>query len=220
MYLLKQNVAIKIVAILAIFTLLSVGASNKTLAASLADGEYSINYSVLRADSDSASMADGYFKKPAKLIVENGVHKVQVGISTSAITEFKVGGANVTEISKSGESSVVQFNVSSLNSPTAGEIHVIVEDQNYDHWYTIRFDFDESTANALSSQTTSTASDATNTTSDTETAASSTAKETTTEKVENPRTSDMSDITIYTVLMIVSVGIIVISIVNRKKLAK
>ncbi|MGG0740897.1 heme uptake protein IsdC [Niallia taxi] len=218
---LKQKVAIKIVAILAIFTLLSVGVSNKSFAAALTDGEYSINYSVLRADSDSASMADGYFKKPAKLIVENGVHKVQVGISTSAITEFKVGGANVTEISKSGESSVVQFNVSSLNSPTAGEIHVIVEDQNYDHWYTIRFDFDESSAKALSSQTTSTASDETNTTSDTETAAtSSTAKETTTEKVENPRTSDMSEITIYTVLMIVSVGIIVISIVNRKKLAK
>lgn len=218
---LKQKVAIKIVAILAIFTLLSVGVSNKSFAAALTDGEYSINYSVLRADSDSASMADGYFKKPAKLIVENSVHKVQVGISTSAITEFKVGGANVTEISKSGDSSVVQFNVSSLNSPTAGEIHVIVEDQNYDHWYTIRFDFDESTAKALSSQTTSTASDETNTTSDTETAAtSSTAKETTTEKVENPRTSDMSEITIYTVLMIVSVGIIVISIVNRKKLAK
>lgn len=218
---LKQKVAIKIVAILAIFTLLTVGVSNKSFAATLTDGEYSINYSVLRADSDSASMADGYFKKPAKLIVENGVHKVQVGISTSAITEFKVGGANVTEISKSGDSSVVQFNVSSLNSPTAGEIHVIVEDQNYDHWYTIRFDFDESTAKALSSQTTSTASDETNTTSDTETAAtSSTAKETTTEKVENPRTSDMSEITIYTVLMIVSVGIIVISIVNRKKLAK
>lgn len=218
---LKEKVAIKIVAILAIFTLLSVGVSNKSFAAALTDGEYSINYSVLRADSDSASMADGYFKKPAKLIVENGVHKVQVGISTSAITEFKVGGANVTEISKSGDSSVVQFNVSSLNSPTAGEIHVIVEDQNYDHWYTIRFDFDESTAKALSSQTTSTASDETNTTSDTETAAtSSTAKETTTEKVENPRTSDMSEITIYTVLMIVSVGIIVISIVNRKKLAK
>ncbi|MEI2401913.1 heme uptake protein IsdC [Niallia taxi] len=218
---LKQKVAIKIVAILAIFTLLSVGVSNKSFAASLADGEYSINYSVLRADSDSASMADGYFKKPAKLIVENGVHKVQVGISTSAITEFKVGGANVTEISKSGESSVVQFNMNSLNSPTAGEIHVIVEDQNYDHWYTIRFDFDESTAKALSSQTTSTASDETNTTSDTETAAtSSTVKETTTEKVENPRTSDISEITIYTVLMIVSVGIIVISIVNRKKLAK
>ncbi|MCE4050559.1 MULTISPECIES: heme uptake protein IsdC [Bacillaceae] len=218
---LKQKVAIKIVAILAIFTFLSVGFSTKSLAASLADGEYSINYSVLRADNDSASMADGYFQKPAKLIVENGALKVQVGISTSAITEFKVGGQNVTEISKNGESSVVQFNINSLQNPTNAEIHVIVEDQNYDHWYTIRFDFDESSANALSSQSNSSTSETSNSTS--ETAASSTEQDTTKEtaaKVENPRTSDQSEITVFTVLMVVSLGIIVFYVVNRKKLVK
>ena len=215
---LKQKVALKIVAILAIFMFLSVGFSGKSLAATLADGEYSISYSVLRADSDSASMADGYFQKPAKLIVEDGSHKVQVGISTSAITEFKVGGQNVTEISNNGESSVVQFNVSSLQNPTNGEIHVIVEDQNYDHWYTIRFDFDESSAKALSSQSTTTTSETSNSTS--ETAASSTEQETTTDKVENPRTSDQSEITVYTVLMVISLGIIVFYVVNRRKLVK
>lgn len=44
----------------------------------LADGEYTLNFSVKKADGSGLSMADGATEKPAKLIVKNGQYKVQV----------------------------------------------------------------------------------------------------------------------------------------------
>ena len=60
------------------------------VSAKLADGTYDINYVIQKAENDSASMANDYFEKPAKLIVKNGEMRVQVPMNHSTwITEFK-----------------------------------------------------------------------------------------------------------------------------------
>jgi heme uptake protein IsdC len=214
-----QNVS-KSLTIMLLTVLIFLGIANPTAAAGLADGEYSVTYSVLKADSDSASMADGYFNKPAKLIVKNGVITAQIGLSTSAITEFKVNGKPVTVVSKNGESSTVQFQINNLNNPTNGEIHVIVAEQNYDHWYTIRMSFDENTIKALSTSDTaekqsSNDSDQTGTTSENVTTTTTGTERNT---VENPQTGDSNSLTLYGSLAVLSgTFMLTVFIQNRKR---
>ncbi len=213
-----QNVS-KSLTIMLLIALIFLGIANPTSAAGLADGEYSVTYSVLKADSDSASMADGYFNKPAKLIVKNGVITAQIGLNTSAITEFKVNGKPVTVVSKNGESSTVQFQINNLNNPTSGEIHVIVADQNYDHWYTIRISFDENTIKTLSTSDTaekqsSNNSDQAGTTSENVTTTTAGTEKNT---VENPQTGDSDSLTLYGALAVLSGSIVLIVFIQNKK---
>lgn len=44
----------------------------------LSNGTYSLNYKVISPNDESASIANDYFVKPAKLFVENGSMKVQL----------------------------------------------------------------------------------------------------------------------------------------------
>lgn len=117
--------------------------------AQLADGTYDINYVIQKAENDSASMANDYFEKPAKLIVKNGEMRVQVPMNHSAwITEFKAPengnfvDAKVVSKDESADKRTVEFKVDDLSKPAAVKIHVVVPNANYDHHYTIRFAFD------------------------------------------------------------------------------
>lgn len=51
------------------FSFLSTGL---TAQAALKDGTYSVDYTVIQGDSDSASMANDYFDKPATVTVNGG----------------------------------------------------------------------------------------------------------------------------------------------------
>ncbi|MDP7977344.1 heme uptake protein IsdC [Bacillus sp. WLY-B-L8] len=117
--------------------------------AELADGTYDISYVIKKAEDDSASMANDYFEKPAKLIVKNGEMNVQVPMNHSTwITEFKApqnGGyvdAKVVSSDAGADKRTVEFKVDDLSKPLAAKIHVVVPSANYDHHYTIRFAFD------------------------------------------------------------------------------
>ncbi|MEH7219607.1 heme uptake protein IsdC [Bacillus toyonensis] len=117
--------------------------------AKLADGTYDINYVIQKAENESASMANDYFEKPAKLIVKNGEMKVQVPMNHSAwITEFKAPengnfvDAKVVSKDEAADKRTVEFKVDDLSKPLGVKIHVVVPSANYDHHYTIRFAFD------------------------------------------------------------------------------
>ncbi|PEX94443.1 heme uptake protein IsdC [Bacillus cereus] len=117
--------------------------------AKLADGTYDINYVIQKAENDSASMANDYFEKPAKLVVKNGEMRVQVPMNHSAwITEFKAPengnfvDAKVISKDESADKRTVEFKVDDLAKPLGVKIHVVVPSANYDHHYTIRFAFD------------------------------------------------------------------------------
>ncbi|WP_237163516.1 heme uptake protein IsdC [Paenibacillus sp. BIHB 4019] len=132
-------------------------AAPSAYAESMADGTYTIDYVIKKAEDESASMANDYWEKPAKVIVENGKITVQLQINHSAwVTEFKVPGGGgfvntkVISSSKANDTRVVQFNVDDLSKTMLSKIHVTVPDIDYDHDYTIRFDFDTNSLKLVS----------------------------------------------------------------------
>lgn len=112
--------------------------------AAVADGTYSLNYQVNKPGSSSASMANDYFLKPAKLIVNSGKMTVQLTIKNSAwVTQFNPpGGATVISSNPAADQRVVQFNISSLNPTVAMKIDI--DDIDYHHAYSVDFVFDGS----------------------------------------------------------------------------
>ncbi|RKO61055.1 heme uptake protein IsdC [Caldibacillus debilis] len=123
---------------------------------SLADGTYTINYKILKADSDSVSIANDYWEKPAKLIVKNGKYIVQVTLNHSSwIKEFKVSNKNgfadtkVVSADPSANKRVAQFELDQVPDIVLSQIHVYIPEDEfpgegvYDSRYTIRLKFDK-----------------------------------------------------------------------------
>lgn len=113
--------------------------------AAIADGTYSISYQVNKPGSSSASIANDYFLKPAKLIVNNGKMTMQLTIKNSAwVTEFNPpGGAKVISSNDAADQRVVQFSVSNANLVTIA-MKVDIEDIDYHHGYSVDFVFNSS----------------------------------------------------------------------------
>lgn len=118
--------------------------------AALADGTYTLNYTVTKAENDSASMANDYFEKPATVFVKNGQIEMQLAINHSKwVTQFKVQNntsftdAKVISSDSAEDRRVTRFQVTDLSKPIISKIHVTVESIDYDHDYTIRFLVDE-----------------------------------------------------------------------------
>ena len=113
--------------------------------AAIADGTHSLTYQVNKPGSSSASMANDYFLKPAKLIVKNGKMTVQLTIKNSTwVTEFKPpGGATVISTNASADQRVVQFNISSVDNITVG-MKIDIDEIDYHHSYSVDFVLDGS----------------------------------------------------------------------------
>ncbi|WP_257820439.1 heme uptake protein IsdC [Salipaludibacillus agaradhaerens] len=194
---------------------------NKTMAdEQLADGTYTIQYTVLHAENDSASMANDYWEKPATITVANGQMKAQMTINHSSwVTEFKVtnngGFQDVTVISadEAADKRVVEFPISSLSTPLESKIHVTVEDIDYDHDYTIRLSFDLD-----SLQTVSLAESASNetevTTDNTTSTNGETSNNTESGSTENPETSD-NHVIMWGALMLAALTVLAFTRFNK-----
>ncbi|HDR4901107.1 heme uptake protein IsdC [Bacillus cereus] len=196
------------------------------VSAQLADGTYDINYVIQKAENDSASMANDYFEKPAKLVVKNGEMRVQIPMNHSAwITEFKAPengnfvDAKVVSKDESADKRTVEFKIDDLSKPAAAKIHVVVPNVNYDHNYTIRFAFDanvkviggENKATAVTKN-----SDQTKTDTKVEEVKKEESKEVNketnkgtnesakTEKNDNPKTGDEARIGLFATLLLIS----------------
>lgn len=143
--------------VLLVVLLLSV---NHHANAALEDGEYTIGYTVMHGQEPSASIANDYWEKPAKLLVKDGKITAQMGLNHSSwIVEFQTprGGSfqNVDVISSNegADTSVTQFPIDGISEMVEAKIHVIVPDIDYDHNYTVRFDFDENTLSKVAGAT-------------------------------------------------------------------
>lgn len=120
--------------------------------AEISDGTYSIDYQVLHADNDSASIANDYFEKPAILFVENGEKHIQFTLNHSQWTkvlqaplEGSFLDVDVVSENHDEDTRIVQFKVEEdLAQPLEFKMHVLIETMEpvYDHRYTVRFDFD------------------------------------------------------------------------------
>ncbi|MDN4608055.1 NEAT domain-containing protein [Sporosarcina highlanderae] len=119
-----------------------------TLAASLTDGIYTVEYELLQADSDSVSIANDYFVKPALLKVKDGDAYMQLTVNHSNwVKELKAqDGDNFVEVNVVGwddetDLRVVQFKVDGdLVEPFPLKMRVAIEEMEpaYDHAYTVR----------------------------------------------------------------------------------
>ncbi|MEW4372504.1 NEAT domain-containing protein [Paenibacillus kandeliae] len=115
----------------------------------------SLTYTVLKDGTNEKSMMDSYMQKPATLVT-TADHKryIQLGInSSSMVTELQtdVNGAytNVGIIAKdtANDTRTVQFPADTLtesNTSISAKVHVVISSMNYDNWYTVQFQFDNS----------------------------------------------------------------------------
>ncbi|MFN3090677.1 heme uptake protein IsdC [Bacillus pumilus] len=181
-------------------------------AATLKDGTYSVNYTVLKAEGNAVSMANDYWLKPAKVIAKNGKLTVQMTIKNSSwVTEFKVPGngsyvdTTVLSTNKKANTRLVQFQAQSLSKPIKSKIHVTVKSADYDHDYTIQLKFDESSMKSLSSNSTNKSAGAAE---DQQPLKESTkpSDSSTTKQEENPQTGDTNQTGWLLVLALCSGG--------------
>src|SRR5690625_504468 len=110
------------------------------------DGLYSIEYEVLKADSDSTSIGNDYFEKPATLIVEGGEKHIQLTVNHSDYVKSlsgPQGEVGIVSEDKEKKERVVKFEVDELSKPIEMEMHISfeLEDQGYDQTHKARFDF-------------------------------------------------------------------------------
>lgn len=182
-------------------------------AASLNDGTYSVNYTVLKAEGNAVSMANDYWLKPAKVIVKNGKLTVQMTIKNSSwVTEFKVPGnggyvdTTVLSTNKKANTRLVQFQAQSLSKPIKSKIHVTVKSADYDHDYTIQLKFDESSIKSLSSNSSNETAGAKNKHASSQETTKKSDASTDMKQEENPQTGDTSQIGWLLVLVLCSGG--------------
>ncbi|MEK3789256.1 heme uptake protein IsdC [Paenibacillus sp. FSL K6-1230] len=114
----------------------------------LKNGEYTLDYNILKAENDSVSMANDYFEKPARIYVKDSKIEMEIQLNHSEwITDFKTArGSSYSDVrvisnNAAKDTRVVRFPVESLSTPLKSQIHVTVPSVDYDHDYTIRFDF-------------------------------------------------------------------------------
>ena len=121
-------------------------------AATFADGEYTVPFTVLKDNSNEVSATADYMVSPAKVQLANDKATVTVTLKNSSWWQyFKVqnGGSfsDVQVVSETGEQRVVRFTVSDLTSFVNAKIHIIVTGIpgfEYDNKYDIRFNFNTS----------------------------------------------------------------------------
>lgn len=181
--------------------------------AEVADGKYSINFQVLRADSDGVSIGNDYFNKPATLIVENGVKHVQITLNHSDYIKSLSGpngAVSVISENKSAKTKVVKFKVSDITKPVTMNMHIafVLEDMDYDQVHKARIKFDSNSLTAVGGQAVN---------NDKEKPVGQQATGTTdTEKVENPKTSDKTPLAMFVFLLAASSIILIKSVKSLK----
>lgn len=125
-------------------------------------GTYSIDYTVLKEGESSTSIANDYFKKPAKLYVKDGKEYVEIVIGKSNWTKkVTLNEKKETLVKKEPKKDerTVQFAVNNLAENQQGTVSVFIdeevdgEDFLYDNSYGIQFAFEKDSAKKLSDQT-------------------------------------------------------------------
>lgn len=152
-----------------------------------------ISYKIVEAGSDNVSIADGYFVKPAKFTVENGKNYVQMTLRDAQYVKALSGPYGAVQvISDDGSKRVVKMQVGDITKPVALEMHVVVPKDvagmDYDHKHKARAIFDASgiKGGAPAASTDSTGEG----------------------NVDNPKTSDNTPLTLYSVLMVGSAAML------------
>ncbi|MFC5604295.1 NEAT domain-containing protein [Sporosarcina koreensis] len=114
----------------------------------LSDGVYAVEYELLQGDSDSVSIANDYFEKPALLKVDGDKQVLQLTLNHSKwVQELEVhsgdgfADAKVVAEDEEADTRVVELDVDGkLDEPFPVKMHVVIDELEipYDHAYTVR----------------------------------------------------------------------------------
>ena len=114
---------------------------------------FSLDYQVLNSDSDSVSIANDYFGKPAILFVENGEKYIQFLVNHSEwVKELQAPlgdsfvDVDIVSEDEAEDTRTVRFKLEEdLSQPVEFKMHILIESMEpiYDHSYSVRFDFDD-----------------------------------------------------------------------------
>ncbi|MFS0653923.1 NEAT domain-containing protein [Bacillus sp. 179-C3.3 HS] len=126
----------------------------------LKDGEYRIDYNVLKGDENEVSRMNQYFSHPATLTVKDGKSTISFTVKdhtsvASLKTERNHSYQEVKTIrtDEAKNTRVVSFDVSDLNKDVKGKVHIVVAAASYEQTYDIRFQFDSSSISPLNGST-------------------------------------------------------------------
>lgn len=143
-----------IILLFAILPITKVSAENQ-----LEDGIYSIDYVVLHAETDSASIANDYFDKPATLYIEDGEKYIEFTLNHSKWIkelQFPINNefehVNIVDENVEKDLRTIQFKLDQdIDSIVEMKMHVLIEEMEpvYDHRYTIRLDFNSDAVELL-----------------------------------------------------------------------
>lgn len=110
-------------------------------------------YVIWKDGADEASVADTYFKKPARVVKRDGAYYAQVTVTNPEWWQhFKVNDhgkwveARIVSEDLDEKTRLFEFPVASLDEPIDANVHIIVTDIpgfQYDNTYDIRFVFGE-----------------------------------------------------------------------------
>jgi heme-binding NEAT domain protein len=128
-------------------------------ATDLDEGTYSIDYTVLQVANDSVSIANDYFLKPAILTVDKGKQLIEITISHSEwVKSLKAAegesfvDVDVVNEDNANDTRTVTFEVGTdLSQPINMQMHIHIASMVpvYDHKYTVRYDFDVTSIEAI-----------------------------------------------------------------------
>lgn len=199
-----------------LFSLVQVFSSSTVAhAAGYENGTYSIPFELKEAGNNNTSIADGYFSKPATLVVKNGVNYMQMTTTQSDwIKSISGPQGNATVISESGNSRTVQFEVGDLSQPVNMKMHVVVPKDvagmDYDHNHSLRAAFDVSGVPSASAQPEKKEEATQKADAQEEQSTTTSEEQAAGEKVDNPKTGDTSPIMLYIALLIGSLAVFIV----------
>lgn len=124
----------------------------EAVASNVSDGTYQIDFEMLQAETDSVSIANDYFEKPAILTLENGVYSLQFTLNHSkwvkelqSANEDSFEDVHVIYEDEENDRREIAFRVDgAISDPLFLRMHVVIEDMQpaYDHKYSVRLALD------------------------------------------------------------------------------
>lgn len=142
------------IAFLLAFSVIAMMPMQASAAATFADGDYTVPFTVLKDKGNDVSTTAEYMVSPAKVHIQNGKATVTVTLNNSSWWQyFKVNsGGGLKDVQVVSENTgtdkrIVKFDVADLNQLVNARIHIIVTGIpgfNYDNEYDIRFKFNTS----------------------------------------------------------------------------
>ena len=196
----KKKFSLVVVLTVFIFTISLIVSPVTSVFAEIADGSYQVNYEMKEKSSDSASIADGYFSKPATLTVKDGVKHIQLTVTgADMIKKLVAPSGSVSVVSDNGDTRTVKFRVDGdLSQPVPLEMDIVVPDL-YDTTHTARAVFDVSGLPEAGAKSTTGGSE--------ESAGKEDSSNGTTTPVDNPPTADETPVALYVTLLLSSIAV-------------